>query len=86
MRVALHMEQSALDIKATAKAVGEQIDRALLAGAEYPVIDGGPRRPPADIHAPADQHRGLLRSLADAALYLVCGRRIGDTFADRQRD
>jgi hypothetical protein len=78
------MEQSAHDIEATAKAVGEQIDRALMAGTEYPVIDGGPRQH-ADIQA-RDQHRGPLRKAADAALYLVCGRRFGDTFADRQRD
>jgi hypothetical protein len=78
------MEQNTHDIEAMAKAVGEQIDRALMAGAAYPVIDGGPRQH-TDSRVP-EQHRGLMRKAADAALYLVCGRRFGDTFADRQRD
>ena len=78
------VEQSPLDIKATAKAVSEQIDRSLMNGAGYPVIDGGARQQPDS--GVQNVHRGLVRKLADALLYLVCGRRFGDTFADRQRD
>ena len=78
------MEQSALDIAARAKLVAEKLNRSLMDGASYPVIDGCAREF-VNSRLP-DQDRGLVGKLADAFLYLISGRRFTDSIADRQRD
>ena len=78
------VEQSPLDIEATAKAVSEQIDRSLMNGAGYPVIDGGPRQ--RSVCRVPDPNRGLVRKLADSLLHFIGYRRRGEAFIDRQRD